>query len=161
MPQPVPAPVASGPDRFLRQHGEIEAPAINDQEFRPAWRRVSRLDQLLRDHVISGREWRCAQGFRSTYEQAYRGTLSGQDWNAVYVDQHCRQRSQREPTESALDAAGRLMTIRSTLGPCVFAMLVLIVVDDNSWTTIAKHFGVCPKTIKSWSVTALEALAAL
>ncbi len=161
MPLPVPAPSVSGPDRFFRQHGEIEAPAINDKEFRPAWRRVSRLDQLLRDHAISGREWRCAVNFRSVYEKAYRGTLSGQDRNAVYVDQHCRQRSQREPTESALDAGGRLMVIRRTLGPCVFALLVPIVVDDNAWTAIAQHFGVYPRTIKRCSVTALQALATL
>ncbi len=95
------------------------------------------------------------------YEKSYRGTLSGQDWNAVYVDQHCRQRSAAEPTDGALAASGKLLVIRHAVGAVVFALLVLIVVDDHSWTTIAKHFGVCPRTVKRWSVTALQALATL
>jgi hypothetical protein len=104
MPPSASAPATSGPDHFLRQHGEIETPAVNDKEFRTAWRRVSRLDQLFREGAIGVLEWRRAVGFKFTYENAYRGTLWGHDRSVVYIDRHCHQRSGPEPTAGALDA---------------------------------------------------------
>jgi hypothetical protein len=161
MPRPASAPAASGPDRFLRQHGEIEAPAVNDKEFRTAWRRVSRIDQLFRDGAIGIGAWRRAVGFKFTYENAYRGTLRGHDWNAVYIDRHCHQRSGPEPTAGALDALGRLRVIRRSMGAGVFALLVGFVVDDRSWASLGKQRGICPKTAKCWTLEALRTLAAL
>ncbi len=122
---------------------------------------MSRLDQLFRDGAIGVSEWRRAVGLKFTYENAYRGTLRGHDWSAVYIDRHCHQRSGPEPTAGALDALGRLRVIRSALGASVFALLVGVVVDDKSWAALGKQLGICPKTVKCWTITALQALAAL
>jgi len=67
---------SNAPNRFYRQHHEVEAPQVDEKAFRPAWRVRTQLDKLLLDGLISPYEWRIAGWLRSCHERAFGSDLA-------------------------------------------------------------------------------------
>jgi hypothetical protein len=61
---PVPVvTVSNGPSAFYRQHHVVEAPAIDEREFRPAWRVKTKLMLLIETGRIDRRQLEAAAAF--------------------------------------------------------------------------------------------------
>jgi hypothetical protein len=156
-------PAGGGPSPYLRQHvAEIEAPVIDSRTFRPAWRRVPRLDKLLHSEVITAREWQRAQEFRMLYERAHRGELAVKDVAThVYLDPNCRRHGSDEPSQRRLEAVERLRRVRGELGKAAFGLIVMLVDEDAGWAAIGKRFRIDPKTARRWTLVALQGFAGI
>lgn len=91
-PPPSPAPASSTPSRWVQQRGRVEAPAIDQQHFRPYRRRLSQVDRLLRDGAISAVEWRAATHYRDCFEFAFGPALKARlpDGTAMRCALHVR-----------------------------------------------------------------------
>jgi hypothetical protein len=146
------------PNAYFRQHVAVEAPIIDETEFRPYWRVHTRLDALLHDRAINFVEWRAGQAFRSIAE-----TILAKSWPASkWLDSGARGSSGFNLSLGVRhDALGRLHKLHDKLGSFAIDLLEAHVVDDESWTSIARRYGVHPKTARTWTVIALRALAAV
>jgi len=153
-------PPSNAPTPEYRRHHAVEAPVIDEHEFRPGWRRRTRLDQLVDAGAINIREYRAALGFRRTYEAAYRGTLAASTWDRVFVDRGCRRAAVAEMTEHQAAALTRLAEIRAALG-ALYVLLVSVVISDARWCELARQFGIDARTARSWGVASIAALAAV
>jgi hypothetical protein len=144
------------PSRFYRQHVALDAPEIDTRSFRPYWRVRTRLDQLLIDRAISHLDWLAGVMFRIWAERALGAAYGGQSLS----------RADRSPIDFSLsavrqiDARGRLHKIRADLGPIIFGLLELHVVEDRNWQDIARTLRCHPTTARKWTIDALRALAA-
>jgi hypothetical protein len=150
---------SNSPSPFYRQHHAVEAPRVDEHEFRLGWRRRTRLDVLLAAGAINGREYRRAVAFRSLCEAAYSGATARSNWHKVFVDRGCRSPAP-ELTERQAAALARLAEIRAVLG-ALYPLLVLVVIDDASWCEIGQHFDVDPRTARRWAAASIAALAAV
>jgi hypothetical protein len=150
---------SNAPSTEYRRHHRVEAPAVDQWEYRPGWRVKTGLDGLLEKGLINGPEYHRALRFRRSYEAAHRGAMGGSTWGKVFTDPHCR-RPQPEPTERELDAVARVRMVERSLGG-LYGLLVLVVVADARWAEIGRRFAVDPKTAKTWCAAAVAALAAL
>jgi hypothetical protein len=116
---------------------------------------------LLRKNAITSEQWQAANMFRRLFEAAHKGELRGGAFDRVYVDQHCRRPGQGEPTDARLAAVEKLVRIRDTLGPVIFAIVVELAVHDTCWAQLARKLGgIDPKTARSRGIEAIAVLAA-
>lgn len=150
--------ISNSPSVEYRHHHEAEAPTIDDREFRPAWRRRSRLDKLLTSGAISPEQYRAGLAFRDSYEAAFAGSVRVPDLLAVRLDKHCCRRSAPELSERQAQALTRLRVMEGSLGS-LFVIAVWVCVEDWKWCAIAQKLGVASSTAKRWGVIALAALA--
>jgi DNA-directed RNA polymerase specialized sigma24 family protein len=143
------------PSRFARQHREdLEAPRVDATVFRQGWRIVTRLDGLLADGAISLAAWSAAVVFRQTWELAM--TLP-QRGPPLMV-----QRGSGTPGGAALtrlDAVSRLRRMADALGPFHCRLLQAHVVQDLSWSEMARQHHVDRMTVRRWTIRALDRLA--
>jgi hypothetical protein len=150
---PAPA-VSNAPTAFYRQHHRVEAPAIDEREFRPAWRVKTKLMLLLECDRIDRRQLEAATAFKGWCEAIGRQRTS--TWLAVRVD------SGRRPdgliTTNQIDAAGRLADATRTLGRERIRLLHWSLIDDLPWIEIGKRIGLHQRTA---IVRVVEAIAAL
>jgi len=147
----------SEPTKYFQQHHAVEAPAIGEHSFRPFWRVRTRLDQLLIDGAISFPVWRAAALFRTLSE-----IVIADDWPATSMTfSEGGALGFDVSSIRRIDALNRLHAIRNCVGRTVFAMIERHVVEDQSWTQLAGYYGVHPKTVRSWTIAALQALAAI
>jgi hypothetical protein len=145
------------PDKFYTQHHAVEAPVIDDTEFRQYWRVHTRLDTLLADRAISIHEWRAGQAFRSIAHTVLATSWPTSKWldsgrggggiDYVLVARH--------------DAISRLHELHRDLGGFAIDLLEAHIVDDESWSAIGRRLRVHPKTARTWTIIALRALAAV
>jgi len=150
---------SNAPSSEYLQHHPVEPPRIDGREFRPAWRRRDRLDELLARGVIGLAEWRAGIGLRELHERAVADSLRAKDLAAVRLDRHCRRRSAPELTERQATALARLRVIETTLG-ALFTLAVWAIVDELPWAEIARRLDVDPQTARVWTLAALAGLAA-
>jgi hypothetical protein len=150
---------SNSPSTFYRAHHQVEAPAVDQWEYRPGWRVKTGLDGLLAAGLINGREYRLATEFRRLYEMAHRGAMGGSTWEKVFTDRHCR-RPQLERSESEIDALARVRRIEHALG-ALFPLLKMCVVDELTWCEIGRRLAVDARTAKTWAAAAIAALATM
>ena len=127
--------------------------------FRPAWRRVDRLEKLCAAGMINPRELRAAVAFRQIYERAHSGQLRAGNMTAVYVDKHCR-RPMPGMGEAQAAALARLHVVREALG-ALYDLLEMVVIEEMSWTALAQRIDIDPRIARQWVAAAIAALAAL
>lgn len=145
------------PDKFYTQHHAVEAPVIDDSEFRPYWRRCTHLDALLHDRAITIVEWRAGQAFRSIAE-----TVLSANWNiSQWMDNSRSRRGFDINLGGRHDAINRLHKLHNALGSFAIDLLEVHIVDDISWTELGRRLGVHAKTARSHTILALRALAAV
>jgi hypothetical protein len=147
---------AGQPSKFYRNHVALDAPAIDDESFRPYWRVRTRLDQLLLDRAISVVVWRAAASFRSLGE-----IVLAEAWQTRWLDQRASGFDYGMALARRADALDRLRDIRRDLGDFAFDLLEAHLVDNETWTALGRRYRVHPKTVRSWTIVALKALAAV
>jgi hypothetical protein len=150
---------SNAPSIEFRRHHRVEAPAVDQREYRPGWRIKSPLDGLLAAKLITPRQWRAAVAFRAAYERAMKGAVQVGRWGAVYVDPHCRQ-PRPERSEAELDATGLVRGAEAALG-ALYPLVVWLAVDGLTWRDFADRLDVDPRTARRWCAAAIAALAAV
>jgi hypothetical protein len=143
------------PSEFYQRHHNVEPPAIDGLSFRPYWRLVTRLDQLLLDRAISQPEWRAARMFGQ-----YCAIVQASAWRTQSLD----RTPGSDPMDNVLvtrriDARKRLQMIRAALSRQDYELLELCTVDDPSWVNLAARYRVHPKTVRAWTISAIGALS--
>jgi hypothetical protein len=136
-PAAVPDPaltVSNAPTDFYRQHHTVEAPAIDEREFRPAWRVKSRLMMLVEYGRIDRRQLEAAAAFKGWCEAVGRHKSSA--WLAVRVDGGRCPDGLIAPNQ--LEAARRLDAARLALGRDRVKLLFWAIVDELPWDRIAQ-----------------------
>jgi hypothetical protein len=152
------APVLSGsngPTAFYRQHHVVEAPGIDEREFRPAWRVKTKLMLLVEFGRIDRRQLEAAAAFKGWCEAI--GHQRTSTWLGLRVD------GGRWPdgpvTVRQLDCARRLHDASEALGAERARLLIWALVDDLPWTEIGKRLRLSTKTATCRAVEAIAALA--
>jgi hypothetical protein len=153
----------TAPSAFYRQHRAFEPPQVDDRHFRPAWRSKPPIDGLLRAKAITGREYYAACRFRGLSERAFGGLLHSR---ICFVDN--KGGGPKEPPLENLDEIRELRAIAAALArlgrkpdrPIVYELLDAVIVQEVSWTDLAAHHHIDPRTARSWTITAIKALAA-
>jgi hypothetical protein len=145
------------PTKFFRQHHAVEAPAIDDREFRPGWRVRPKLEQLFIDGAISFAVLRAGMIFRVRAEvvlsQQYPAKWLGVDRgekNRLGFDMSIVRRR---------DAIKQLGDLRRKLGGFAIDLLEAHLVDDLDWAELGRRYGVHGKTARTWTIVTLQALA--
>jgi hypothetical protein len=151
---------SNAPSIEFRRHHRVEAPAVDQREYRPGWRIKSPLDGLLAAKLITPRQWRAAVAFRAAYERAMKGAVQVGRWGAVYVDSGCRGSPAAEISERQADALDLVRRVEVVLGS-LYTLLVWLVIDDFCWAEIGRRLDVDRRTAKTWCAAAVAALAVL
>lgn len=159
------APISpsAAPSRYFRQHhkGLVDPPAIDAQQFRPAWRVRARLDKLLADDLISPQTWNAAFEYRATVERAFGGLL-GSALDRIGTGRNStRSGAGFERSERQLAAVRRLASARKRLGRRTETLLFTFLIDDLCWSKLGARIGCDPKTSKTRVRVALKALAVI
>jgi hypothetical protein len=111
-------PSSNAPNIFYRQHHQVEAPEISEVAFRPAWRRRTRLDSLLRRGEISAYEYWAVLQYRDACERTTDRALAS-TLGRVDMPSRPTHRLGDGPAERMRSAAEYLARIREALGPTV------------------------------------------
>jgi hypothetical protein len=150
-----PTPIVSNaPTAFYRQHHVVEAPAIDEREFRPAWRVKTKLMLLVECARIDRRQLEAAAAFKAGARPS--AGSAPRTWLGLRVDGG--RWSDGLVTEWQLDAARRLRDAGLALGNERAKLLIWTLVDDRPWTEIGKRLGLS-KTATGRAVEAIAALA--
>jgi hypothetical protein len=162
-PRPPPPVRGCSPVRYLAQHGAgIEAPRIDGEHFRPAWRRRSRIDKLLAKGSIGFAEYLAAQRYRSTHEIAFGSILKSRgipDGAGARPGRGTGRATRLAPSERQVDAVARLDRVAGELGTVAVQLIELVVIADECWSKIAARLRCDPKTARKWTLLSLQALA--
>jgi len=146
-------PPSNAPNAEFRRHHSVEPPEISRREFRPGWRRKTRLAALVACGRLDRGEIEAALVWRSWYETL--GRVRTQRWVAR-IDQASQPDalSQRE-----LVAARSLKDASAAIGARRTRLLTALLIDDLPWTVMAKRFKCERHTIVEKCVEALIVLA--
>lgn len=140
--------------RYFAQHHALEAPAINEREYRPFFRVDTRLDQLCASHAISLETWHAAIRFRRSAE-----IVLAQQWPAKSLDRGGNAQASSVMIARRLDAANHIRSVSRAIGAFAVRLLEWHCVDDLPWDEIGQRLNVHRKTARSWTIVALNALA--
>lgn len=140
------------PSRFFTQHHAVEAPSIDERAFRAYWRVWTRLDQLLADRAINSLTWRAGVEFRRLQELV----LTDQ-WKTPNLD-HIGGGGSDMTMPRRMDALKAVALVRRDIGSFAVDLLELHLVADLPWETLGKQYGVHRKTVRGWTIVALEVL---
>jgi hypothetical protein len=154
VPSSVPAPVCNSPSVYFRQHQTVEAPVIDEREFRPAWRVKTKLMLLVECGRIDRRQLEAAMAFKGWCEVIGRQRTSA--WLAVRVDGG--RRPEGLVSEHQIDAARRLAGVTTALRGERIRLLHWALVDDLPWTELGKRIGLSSRTTTCRVVEAIAAL---
>jgi hypothetical protein len=143
------------PSPFYRQHVAIEAPVIDNVTFRPFWRIRTHIDQLLTDKAITLTQWRAYQQFRTLVEIVNAG-----EWRTQTLERLSSTNDPSIPLTRRADAARQLTQLRDRLGVRHYQVLLVHVIATAPWHVLARPFRVHPKTMRRWTIIALQRLAA-
>jgi len=125
-------PLSNAPTTFYRQHHVVEAPAIDEREFRPAWRVKTKLMLLVECGRIDRRQFEVAMAFKGWCEVIGRQRTSA--WLAMRVDGG--RRPEGLVTTHQIDAARRLHNASLALGRERMALLY--------WAAIVRRAAMKP-----------------
>ena len=155
-------PATAGPARAVptarptvefQQHHEVEPPDVSTTSFRPGWRIHGRLWQLLDDGLISPPQLDAVLAWRADHERAHSTGGNLVSRYAPRIDD--RQRHAGEITQ--LGALARLREAAACLGAARVRIL-LALIEDASWVTLARALKCSDKTAKGLAVEAVVAL---
>jgi hypothetical protein len=153
--------VSNAPTAERWHHDALAPPQIDHAHFRLFWRVCDRIEKLCTAGLITPREFRAALAFRALYERAHAGPggLRATDLTAVRIGRNCR-RPMPEMTEAQAEALARLRRIRIALG-ALYDLLEMAVIEEMPWTAIGRRIGIDHRTVRTWCVAAISALATL
>jgi hypothetical protein len=143
------------PSPYLHQHHTLDPPAIDALAFRTYWSIRSRLCQLLLDGAISWQAYHAGVAFRTAAE-----IVLSETWRTQWAAERRHPGRFGVSVGRRVDAATKLRTIRHALGDRNFNLLHLHLVDDLSWSKLGRRYHVHAKTIRNWTIAALNALEA-
>jgi hypothetical protein len=150
------AVVGNRPTAARTQHAEgIDAPRVDATAFRQGWRVRTRLDALLADGLIQPGERQAAVEYRAAWERVITVAAVG---NARLV----RSSGGGGPHVRLMAIAGtieRLRVIEAAIGVMADRLCFACAVEDQPWSSMARHHGRDPKTIRVWTAAALRDLA--
>jgi hypothetical protein len=152
-------PSSNAPNRFYRQHHQVEDPQVDEKAFRPHWRVRTQLDKLALEGKISGFEWRVAGWLRSCYERAYGGDLRSPMARLGMAGRGSHHWRRENPAGRKAQAREYLYHVEKSLGPVVFPLVVAVVVEDLSWAELGRRWNCHGGTAKAWAIEAVKALA--
>jgi hypothetical protein len=155
--RPSPSPPVSGPDPYLRQHGRILDPAVDNRHFRTYFRRVSQLETLFRDRLISFSAYQAALILQRDAETVTCAGFALSGWIEIGAGEHCRV-PRLEMSERTTAALARLAQAREMLG-ALYPFIEGVAMLDLSWADLGRRYCASAKTVKSWAISALRALA--
>jgi hypothetical protein len=151
---------SNAPNRFFRQHHEVEDPQVDEKAFRPAWRIRAQLDRLLYEGKITGFEWRVAGWLRSCHERAHGSELRSPLAQVGMPGRAPRGGWRHDDPNARRAAAGEhLRHMEQALGPVVYGLVLAVVVEDLSWRELGKRCGCHAKTARAWAIEAVKVLA--
>jgi hypothetical protein len=152
---PIARPVSTTPSPEFRRHFDVAPPAIDAREYRPAWRRETRLAGLVeagrigRETFVVACAWRqCAEAIGRVLVQRWTARTNGGILAGA------------GPTPTQITAATVLRNAGAALGDYCVRILHDHLVEDLSWRELGQRLPVDPKTAKVRTIAALEALAA-
>jgi hypothetical protein len=158
--RPAPPSTAAGPgfsaspSPSYRQHRSVIEPRIDSAEFRPHWLVRTHALALLENGRIDRDQYAAAVAWRAWHEVL--GRQRTQRWDNLRVD--CALAPGAVLTKE-LAAARQLHQAAAALGAERFALLNWSIVDDMSWSHLARKLRLSDKTVVIRVVQALEALA--
>jgi hypothetical protein len=136
-----------------RRHHDVLAPRIDSREFRPGWRRKTRLMGLVetgkigRDELEAGLQWRrWCETIGRQRTQAWIARINQSPMPGI-------------PAHHELAAARSLQMASAAVGPLRTSLLLWCLVDDLSWCDIGRRLRVQRQTAVKRVIEALEALA--
>jgi hypothetical protein len=145
------------PTKYFQQHHAVEPPAIDGTAFRPYWSVRTRLNDLLRYRAISPIVWRAGIDFRRLAE-----IVLSEEWPAPGFQQSGSGSAGFDVAiPRRIDAIDRLHFVRQKIGGFAVDLLEAHTVDDEPWEQMGKRYGVHPKTVRQWTILALNANAAV
>jgi hypothetical protein len=147
--------LSNAPSGFYRQHHVVEARAIDEREFRPAWRIKTKLMLLLECERIDRRQLEAGLAFRGWCEAIGRQRTSA--WLAVRVDGGRRPDGLVTPHQ--IDAAHHLHNASLALGRERMKLLYWTIVDNLPWNRLGPRLELSTKTATGRAVEAVAALA--
>jgi hypothetical protein len=155
------AAATATPSEFFRRHFEVvEAPAVDDKNFRTAWSIRTRLGQLFVDGLISRRELQVACWYRANYERAFCTDLRS---SFQLLERPPQPRvngiRRQDPHQRQLEAAEFIAHVRRELGATVGGILDACVVTDMPWCELGRRLGRDSKTAKKWATETVKLLA--
>jgi len=138
---------------YRRRH-QVEAPAIDNKEFRQGWRVITKLDRLLADKRITRGQWSVGYEYKSAWSAAFDVSLP--EFATVRVNSG-------NPSDgrvvAVLDLVNKLRDAEVAIGSTAAHLLLLAFVEDLSWAEIGRRYRRNPETARDWTVAALARLA--
>jgi hypothetical protein len=150
---------SNAPNRFFKQHHEVEAPQVDERAFRPAWRIRTQIDKLALEGKITGFEWRVAGWLRSCYERGYGSDLRSTLPQLGMAGRGSHHWRRENPEGRKAQAREYLHHVEQVMGPIVYPIVIAVVVEDVPWRELGTRYGVHAKTAKAWAIEAVKALA--
>jgi hypothetical protein len=140
------------PTRAYRQHHDVTAPRVDATAFRQGWRVETRLFGLLTAGLITAATYEAGNRYRDDAEvvlaRGSSGGLGGSPGGSGDGD----------GLSWRLDALGRLRAAQAALGTFRALLVTRCAVADASWVAMARECGTTDKTVRRWTIAALEAL---
>lgn len=138
----------------MRRRG-VEAPRVDDETYRPHWRRITQLDRLYAQRAISLVALMAARRYVRDIERA------GGPSSVSRMDDRGFGRSTGREQLPRIAALARVRAVRAALGPGMTYVLDLVLIRDMTWVALAKALGCGDKAARSRAVAAIEALGRL
>lgn len=143
------------PSPFYRQHVALDEPVVDGNAFR-TWRRVrTHIDDLHDAKLVTDPQWRAFTLFAILVEIAHPGSYRTQSFE--------RSDTAGDPIVAMarrIEAASKLNGIGERIGKQHFEVLLAHALTNAKWRILAKAFRVHHSTMRRWTITALQRLAA-
>lgn len=146
------------PSAAYRQQHDVAAPRVDERHYQPAWRKLTRLDQLLGDKLITTAQWHAAADFRELCELCL---IAGFGRPLNFEGGGAGAAAPNDAPAARLDALAELRKITARLGAGPCRLLTAALVEDLSWAELGRRLAIDPHTAKDWVITAIRALAAI
>lgn len=140
--------------QFLAHHA-ADAPAIDTETFRPAWRKHDHLRGLRDAEEITAYEYASALCFRQVAEHVIVAAWPPPLWLGSGGR---RGGSHGAPLTRAGDVE-MLGQVRAALGPFACGLLEACLIYDFTWDYLGARLGIDPRTARAWTILAIKGLA--
>lgn len=143
------------PSPFYRQHHQVEAPRVDEVEYRPAWRKTDQLRALRDAGEITGYEFGCGLAFRRMAEHVVAAAWPPPLWLGLGGG----RRGKVIGGDLFLDELALLRRLDDELGRFACGLVEAVIVYDFTWRYLGYRLNVDPRTVRAWTVLAIKRLA--